>query len=79
MHQVKIVYCRPCGYLDRALETARDILQYFDDVKVELEQGKNGIFDVYIDGELKLSRYQLKRFPEINEILKEISNKKQIA
>lgn len=76
MHQVKIVYCRPCGYLDRALETARDILQYFDDVKVELEQGKNGIFDVYIDGELKLSRYQLKRFPEINEILKEISNKK---
>ncbi|MEL9969501.1 MAG: Rdx family protein [Metallosphaera sp.] len=79
MHEVKIVYCRPCGYLDRALEAAREILSYFDDVKVELEQGKNGIFDVYVDGELRLSRYQLKRFPEIEEMLKEISSKKQVS
>ncbi|BCS92721.1 hypothetical protein L3N51_00614 [Metallosphaera sp. J1] len=79
MHTVKIVYCRPCGYLDRALEASREVLSYFDDVKVELEQGKNGIFDVYVDGELKLSRYQLKRFPEVEEILKEVANKKQLA
>ncbi|ABP94746.1 MULTISPECIES: SelT/SelW/SelH family protein [Metallosphaera] len=79
MHSVKIVYCRPCGYLDRALEVSREVLSYFDDVKVELEQGKNGIFDVYVDGELKLSRYQLKRFPEVEEVLKEIANKKQVA
>ncbi|QKR00358.1 SelT/SelW/SelH family protein [Metallosphaera tengchongensis] len=79
MHNVKIVYCRPCGYLDRALDTAREILSYFEDVKVELEQGKNGIFDVYVDGELKLSRYQLKRFPEIQEILMEIGKKKQVT
>jgi|GEM_PF-307987 len=75
MHQVRIVYCRPCGYLDRALEMSREILSYFDDVKVELEQGKNGIFDVYVDGELKFSRYQLKRFPEIQEVLQEIGKK----
>lgn len=68
---VKIVYCRPCGYLDRALELARDLLQYFENIKVEIEQGKNGIFDVYMNDELIFSRYKEKRFPENMEILKE--------
>lgn len=75
MHSVKIVYCRPCGYLDRALNLARDILAYFEDVQVTLEQGKNGIFDVYLDENLIFSRYKEKRFPEHNEILKEIGKK----
>jgi selT/selW/selH-like putative selenoprotein len=69
---VKIVYCRPCGYLDRALELARDLLQYFENIKVEIEQGKNGIFDVYLNNELIFSRYKEKRFPENMEILKEV-------
>ncbi|AWR96467.1 SelT/SelW/SelH family protein [Acidianus sulfidivorans JP7] len=73
MQNVKIVYCRPCGYLDRALELARSILMYFEDIKVELVQGKNGIFDVYIGDNLIFSRYEAKRFPEEEEILKEIS------
>lgn len=72
---VKIVYCRPCGYLDRALELARDLLQYFENVKVEIEQGKNGIFDVYLDNELIFSRYKEKRFPENMEILKEVGKR----
>ncbi|BFH73685.1 Rdx family protein [Sulfurisphaera javensis] len=75
MHSVKIVYCRPCGYLDRALNLAKDILTYFDNVEVTLEQGKNGIFDIYLDGNLIFSRYEQKRFPEHEEILKEISKK----
>ncbi len=73
MKIVKIVYCRPCGYLDRALNLTRDILSYFEDTKVELEQGKNGIFDVYIDGNKIFSRYEEKRFPENEEILKKLA------
>ncbi|ARM77023.1 SelT/SelW/SelH family protein [Acidianus manzaensis] len=72
MASIKIVYCRPCGYLDRAIELARSILTYFDGISVELVQGKNGIFDVYIEDNLIFSRYEAKRFPEENEILKEI-------
>ena len=73
--KVKIVYCRPCGYLDRALDLARDVLSYFEGVNVELEQGKNGIFDVYINDELVFSRYKEKRFPLNEEILKEVGKK----
>jgi selT/selW/selH-like putative selenoprotein len=72
---VKMVYCRPCGYLDRALELARDLLQYFENIKVEIEQGKNGIFDVYLNDELIFSRYKEKRFPENMEILKEVGKR----
>ncbi|MFP3162249.1 SelT/SelW/SelH family protein [Acidianus sp.] len=75
MEIVKIVYCRPCGYLDRALELARDLLQYFENIKVEIEQGKNGIFDVYLNDELIFSRYKEKRFPENMEILKEVGKR----
>ncbi|MBW9140271.1 MAG: Rdx family protein [Candidatus Aramenus sp.] len=74
MKTVKIVYCRPCGYLDRALSLARDLLTYFEDVKVELEQGKNGIFDVYLNESKIFSRYEERRFPENEEILKKIAS-----
>jgi selT/selW/selH-like putative selenoprotein len=73
--KVKIVYCRPCGYLDRALDLARDVLNYFEGVNVELEQGKNGIFDVYINDELVFSRYKEKRFPFNEDILKEVGKR----
>lgn len=73
---VKIVYCRPCGYLDRALDLARDILSYFENTIVELEQGSNGIFDVYLNGNLIFSRYKERRFPQNEEILKEIGKLK---
>lgn len=76
MPTVKIVYCRPCGFLDRALNLAREVLAYFEDVSVELQQGKNGIFDVYFNDKLIFSRYEAKRFPEEQEILKEIAKLK---
>jgi len=73
---VKIVYCRPCGYLDRALDLARDVLSYFENTMVELEQGSNGIFDIYLNGNLIFSRYKERRFPQNEEILKEIGKLK---
>jgi selT/selW/selH-like putative selenoprotein len=74
---VKIVYCRPCKYMDRALNLARDILSYFEEANVELIQGDKGIFDVYINDELVFSRYIQKRFPEHDEILKELGKRLQ--
>jgi len=70
---IKIVYCRPCGYLDRALGLARDILSYYQDTQVLLVQGEKGIFDVYLNGRMIFSRYEQKRFPDNMEILQEIS------
>ncbi|MBP1357161.1 MAG: SelT/SelW/SelH family protein [Sulfolobus sp.] len=77
--EVKIVYCRPCKYIDRALNLARDILSYYEEADVELVQGDKGIFDVYISDELIFSRYIEKRFPESEEILKALSRKLQLA
>ena len=41
--QFHILYCRPCGYRDRAEELA-------------VEEGKFGQFDVLLDGELVASK-----------------------
>ncbi|QXJ32410.1 SelT/SelW/SelH family protein [Saccharolobus shibatae] len=76
---VKIVYCRPCKYMDRALNLARDILSYFEEANVELVQGDRGILDIYVNDELVFSRYIEKRFPESEEILKSIGQKLQLA
>lgn len=35
-------------------------------------KGKNGIFDVHLDGELVYSKYQTFRFPEPGEVEAEI-------
>jgi len=35
---------------------------------VELIQGKNGIFDVVVDGELVFSKHKTGRFPQSDEI-----------
>nr|WP_256365655.1 Rdx family protein [Sulfolobus sp. E5-1-F] len=74
-----MVYCRPCKYMDRALNLARDILSYFEEANVELVQGDKGIMDIYVNDELVFSRYIEKRFPESEEILKSIGEKLQLA
>jgi selT/selW/selH selenoprotein domain len=71
---IKIVYCKPCGFLPRALNLAEEILKYMNDVNVTQTPGANGIFDVYVNGQLKFSRYQTKRFPEPNEIVEAASH-----
>jgi selenoprotein W-related protein len=39
-------------------------------VQAELIKGKNGIFDVVLDGTLIYSKHETGRFPENDEILK---------
>ncbi len=71
MVEVKIIYCRPCGFQNRAIKLANEILSDlgYAGVTVKLVPGSNGIFDVYVDDKLVFSRYKEKRFPEVNEII----------
>jgi selT/selW/selH-like putative selenoprotein len=39
-------------------------------IKAELIQGKNGIFDVMVDGNLIFSKHESGRFPQNDEILR---------
>ncbi|WP_292000542.1 SelT/SelW/SelH family protein [Caldivirga sp.] len=71
MVSVRVVYCRPCGYLDRAIKLAKDVLSElgYAGVMVTLVPGSNGVFDVYVDDKLVFSRHEEKRFPESSEII----------
>lgn len=51
----QILYCGPCGYLERAESLARELRSRFD-ARVRIEEGKLGQFDVRIDGERVASK-----------------------
>ncbi|BCU67003.1 hypothetical protein HS7_04400 [Sulfolobales archaeon HS-7] len=78
---VRIVFCKPCGYTDRATSLANEILKLYglNGVKVTLEAGTNGIFDVYFDEEMVFSRYKEKRLPENKEILDRLTDKLHVT
>ena len=67
---IKIVYCGQWNYLPDALR-AREILEKFDAVDIELVESGGGVFDIFCDEELIFSKSQNGRFPnnlELNEI-----------
>ena len=67
---IKIVYCGQWNYLPDALR-AREILEKFDAVDVELVESGGGVFDIFCDEELIFSKSQKGQFPnnlELNEI-----------
>ena len=67
---IKIVYCGQWNYLPDALR-AREILEKFDAVDVELVESGGGIFDIFCGEELLFSKDQKGRFPndlELHEI-----------
>lgn len=59
MH-VEIEYCVACGFLDRAIETQRELLQAYGHQLegVFLRPGHNGVFAVCVDNELVLDAQQ---------------------
>lgn len=67
---MKIVYCVPCGYITRAKWLKEDLEKKVLNLKVDLEGGENGIFDVYADKKLIFSKHKTGRFPESDEIVK---------
>lgn len=54
MVTVEIEYCVPCGLLDAAVETQRELLEEFgrDLDGVRLTTGHGGVFKVFVDDEL---------------------------
>lgn len=68
--EIKIVYCVPCGYITRAEWLKKDLEKNVKDVKISLQGGDKGIFDVYANKKLIFSKYQTRRFPESDEIIK---------
>ena len=54
MTSVDIEYCVPCGHLDRAVRTQRELLETFGQRLdgVRLTTGDGGVFQVRVDGEL---------------------------
>ena len=68
--EMKIVYCVPCGYITRANWLKKDLEKNVKNVKISLEPGDKGIFDVYGDKKLIFSKYKEGRFPESDEIVK---------
>ena len=51
----RILYCKPCGYRERAEELATELRERFD-ARVILEEGGFGQFDVLLDGEIIASK-----------------------
>lgn len=56
MTSVEIEYCVPCGLLDRAIETQRELLSTFGRGldEVTLRTGHGGVFVVRVDGDVVL-------------------------
>ncbi len=50
-----ILYCRPCGYRERAEELAAELRGRFG-AKVTMEEGGFGQFDVLLDGAIVASK-----------------------
>jgi selenoprotein W-related protein len=55
--------------LPQATSLAAAISDHFG-VEAELIKGKNGVFDVVVDGNLVFSKHKTGRFPQNDEILK---------
>jgi selenoprotein W-related protein len=53
MTDVEIHYCHPCGYLDRAQDVEKAILEEYGQSLdgVRLKVGDGGVFTVGVDGE----------------------------
>jgi len=51
MTDVEIQYCVPCGHLDRAIDTQRELLEEFGQRLdgVRLKTGDSGVFVVTVD------------------------------
>ena len=66
--KISITYCVPWNYFPEATSLAVAISDDFG-VEAELIEGKNGIFDIVVDGDLIFSKQKVGRFPENSEIL----------
>ncbi len=74
---MKIVfeYCKVCNYMPIAGKLAMDIKSEYE-CEIDYIAGKNGVFNVIVDGNTVYSKDELGRLPnkgEIMDIIKEIA------
>ena len=67
---VRIVYCTQCRFILRASWLAQELLMTFAEElgEVALAPGRDGIFEVWVNGERLFSRKDAGRFPESSEL-----------
>lgn len=53
--EFRILYCKPCGYRDRAEDLAAELRERLN-ANVTVEEGGFGQFDVFLDGDLVASK-----------------------
>jgi selT/selW/selH-like putative selenoprotein len=58
--QFEILYCKPCGYRERAEKLAVELRERFG-AKASIREGGFGQFDVLLDGEVVASKGKLLR------------------
>ena len=69
--KVDIHYCAEWNYKPNAASLADELRKAFG-VDVKLVPGRNGIFDVIVDGKLVFSKFEVGRFPEAGEVVSKL-------
>jgi selenoprotein W-related protein len=74
MSQLRIIYCRQCGWLLRASWMAQELLSTFSEEvsALTLEPGSGGIFEIWAGDECIWSRKADGGFPEISELKRRV-------
>jgi len=73
-HTIEIIYCTVWNYYPRAAGLADSIKKEVG-IEPKLTKGKDGIFDVLLDGKLVFSKHEVGRFPEEDEVLVPLAEK----
>jgi len=58
--------------LPRASSLEAELMQRFPDLQIELIEGSGGVFEVSTPGKKIFSKKQMGRFPELDEILRQL-------
>lgn len=77
MTTVEIEYCVPCGLLDPALETQRELLETFGRnlANVRLKTGHGGVFKVSVDDELVFDMADHRNEIDLDTIVDEVESR----
>ena len=77
MTTVEIEYCVPCGLLDPAVETQRELLETFgrDLDGVRLATGHGGVFKVSVDDELVFDKAEHGNEIDLDVILEAVDTR----
>jgi selenoprotein W-related protein len=70
---IEIEYCVPCGYLDKAVDAQKTILNAFGEQlgQVALKPGNKGVYTFRVDGDVIYSKPDEYRIEDIVDTIKQ--------